>query len=219
MRLVPLILTRAVAAFGLSLALIALAPPVKMRAQTKDVIADTESYAVFAAALTIASAQDRRPAERVALLEETRPVTTCPAEESVPPEWRSALANHKRNNARTRSLRSDADFGRPHMLVSMVALRSLMRTAGYDLSRFSGQQSPGSDVFRGLPGGKLIAFSAVGFDEQRTRAVVTVQYDCFPTAENQPPYSYCHEFHQLMLVKHDGKWIAARGGVTCKGGA
>jgi hypothetical protein len=200
-----LTLNTRLAASVLSLGLIALAAPINTRAQAEDVIADTESYVVFAAALTIASAQDRRPAERVALLEETRPVTTCPAEESVPPEWRSALANHKRNNVRTRTLRSDADFGRPHTLVSMVVLRSLMRTAGYDLSRFSGQQSPGGGVFRGLPGGKLIAFSAVGFDEQKTRAVVTVQYDCFPTAENQPPTSYCHEFRQLMLVKHAGQ--------------
>ena len=99
----------------------------------------------------------------------------------------------------------------------MADLRSLMRTAGYDLSTFSGQQSPGADVFRRFPGGKLIAFSAVGFDEQKIRAVLTVQYDCFPTAENQPPYRYCHEFQQVMLEKHEGKWIAARGLATCGG--
>jgi hypothetical protein len=44
-----------------------------------------------------------------------------------------------------------------------------------------------------------------------------VQYDCFPTAENQPPDRYCHEYRQLMLEKHEGKWIAARGAGTCAG--
>ena len=205
------------AAVVLSSGLIAIRPPVNMRAQSGDVIADTESYGVFAAALSIASGQDRRTADRVALLQETRPVTTCPAERSVPPEWRSVVANHRSSNDRIRTLRSDADFGRPYSLVGMAELRALMRSAGYDLSKFSGEQSPGSQVFRGLPGGRLVAFSAVGFDETKTRAMVTVQHDCFPTAENQPPYRYCHEYRQLMLEKHEGTWIAARGVRTCGG--
>ncbi len=127
------------------------------------------------------------------------------------------MANHKKENAGIRALRPDAELGRPYSLVSIADLRSLMRSAGYDLSKFSGQQSPGGQVFRGFPGGRFIAFSAVGFDEQKTRAMVTVQYDCFPAAENQPPYRVCHEFRQVMLEKHEGKWIAARGLGTCGG--
>jgi hypothetical protein len=72
-------------------------------------------------------------------------------------------------------------------------------------------------VFRSFLGGRLVAFSAVGFDEKKTRAMVTVQYDCFPTAENQPPYRYCHEYQQLMLEQHEGTWIAARGVGVCGG--
>lgn len=205
-------LRRRLAAFSLCFWVIAVQQPSSTRAQSDEVIADPESYAVFAAALAIS-----RPADRVTLLQETRAVTTCPEEKAVPPEWRQVVANHKKENAGIRALRPNAELGRPYSLVSIADLRSLMRGAGYDLSKFSGQQSPGAQVFRGFPGGRLVAFSAVGFDEQKTRAMVTVQYDCFPTAENQPPYRYCHEYRQLMLEKHEGKWIAARGVGTCAG--
>jgi hypothetical protein len=204
------------AAFFLCIGFIVVHQPGSTRAQSDDVIADPESYAVFAAALAIGTADGGRPADRVALLGETRAVTTCPDEKAVPPEWRPVVANHKKENAGIRALRPSADLGRPYSLVSIADLRSLMRSAGYDLSKFSGQQSPGAQVFRGFPG-RLVAFSAVGFDEQKTRAMVTVQYDCFPTAENQPPYRYCHEYRQLLLEKHEGKWIAARAVGTCGG--
>ena len=187
------------------------------RAQSSEVIADPASYAVFAAALAIRSGENSQPSDRVTLLEETRPVTTCPDEKAVPPEWRPVVANHKKENASIQALRPDADLGRPYSVVSIAHLRSLMRNAGYDVSKFSGQQSPGAQVFRSFPGGRLVAFSAVGFDERKTRAMVTVQYDCFPTAENQPPYRYCHEYQQLMLEKHEGQWIAARGVGVCGG--
>jgi hypothetical protein len=209
-------LRRRLAAFFLCFAFIAV-DQTGPGAQSDDVIADPESYAVFAAALTIRGAENGRAVDRVTVLQETRAVTTCLDEKAVPPEWRPVVANHKKENAGIRTLRSDADLGRPYSIVSIADLRTLMRNAGYDLSKFSGQQSPGAQVFRSFPGGRLVAFSAVGFDEQKTRAMVTVQYDCFPTAENQPPYRCCHEYRQLMLEKHEGKWIAARGVGTCAG--
>jgi hypothetical protein len=210
-------LRRVLAAFVLCFGFIEAQQPGSTRGQSSDVIADAESYEVFAAALTIRPAENGRAADRVAVLQETRAVTTCPEEATVPPEWRQVVANHRKENVVIRVLRPDADLGRPYSLVSIDDLRSLMRRAGYDLSKFSGEQSPGAQVFRGLPGGRLIAFSAVGFDEQKTRAMVTVQYDCFPAAENQPPYRYCHEYQQLMLEKHEGRWGAARSVRTCAG--
>jgi hypothetical protein len=206
-----------VAALFVCVGFIVVHHPSSTRAQSGEVIADPESYAVFAAALAIRSGENGRPSDRVALLEETRPVTTCPDEQSVPPEWRRVVANHKKENASIRVLRPDADLGRPYSVVSIAHLRSLMRSAGYDLSTFSGQQSPGAQVFRSFPGGRLVAFSAVGFDEKKTRAMVTVQYDCFPTAENQAPYPHCHEYQQFMLEKHERKWIPARGVEVCGG--
>jgi hypothetical protein len=205
------------AAFFVCFGFIVVHHPSSARAQSGEVIADPESYAVLAAALAIRSGENSQPWDRVTLLEETRPVTTCPDEKAVPPEWRPVVANHKKENASIRALRPDADLGRPYSVVSIAHLRSLMRNTGYDLSKFSGQQSPGAQVFRSFLGGRLVAFSAVGFNEKKTRAMVTVQYDCFPTAENQPPYRYCHEYQQLMLEQHEGTWIAARGVGVCGG--
>lgn len=204
-------------AFFLCIGFIVVYQPRSTRAQSADVIADPESYTVYAAALAFRAAENSRAVERVAVLQETRAVTTCPDEKTVPPEWRPVVANHKKENASIRALRPDADLGRSYSLVSIADLRTLMRNAGYDLSKFSREQSPGSQIFRALPGGGLVAFSAVGFDEQKTRAMVTVQYDCFPTPENQPPYRYCHEYRQLMLEKHEGKWLAAPTVRTCGG--
>jgi hypothetical protein len=209
-------LRRRLAAFLLCFAFIVVRQP-GQGAQSDDLIADAESYAVFAAALTVRGANNDRAGDRVTVLQETRPVTTCPDEQPVPPEWRPVVANHKKENAGTRTLRPDADLGRPYSIVSIADLRTLMRNAGYDLSKHSGQQSPGAQVFRSFPGGRLVAFSAVGFDEQKTRAMVTVQYNCFPTAENQPPSQYCHQFQQLTFEKLEGKWVAARSGGSCGG--
>ena len=172
-------LRRRLAAFILCFVFIAVDQP-GTGAQSDNVIADPESYAVFAAALAIRGAENGRGVDRVAVLQETRAVTTCPEEKAIPPEWRQVVANHQKENAGVRVLRPNAELGRPYSLVSIADLRSLMRRAGYDLSRFSGQQSPGAQVFRGFPGGRLVAFSAVGFDEQKTRAMVTVQDRLFP---------------------------------------
>ena len=96
-------LRRRLAAFFLCFGLIAVHQPGSTRAQSDDVIADPESYAVFAAAFTIGIADSGRPADRVALLGETRAVTTCPDEKAVPPEWRPVVASHTKENASIRT--------------------------------------------------------------------------------------------------------------------
>jgi hypothetical protein len=101
-----------------------------------------------------------------------------PAEEQLRPEWREVAVSYTRENARLRKLRSDADLGVPYWLVSDTDLRSLMRQAGIDLLVL-GANAPGREVFATFPGGRLIAFSAVGFNQQRTRATVALQFDCF----------------------------------------
>lgn len=187
-------------------------------AQPGDLITDRESYAVFATALSV-EAGARGYDGTVAVLQQTRAVTTCPSEKSAPPAWRAVIANHRQENARVRTLRPDANMGRPYTLVSLAELRTLMRKAGYDLLTFKGEQSPGSQVFRAFPGGRLVAFSAVGFDEKKTRAMVTLQYDCFPEAENRPPYRYCHQYHQLMLERSGSEWLRSRNVQACFGAA
>jgi hypothetical protein len=87
-----------------------------------------------------------------------------------------------------------------------------MQEAGYDLSKFSGRQSPGAEVFSRLMGGRLVALSAVGFDATKTRAMVTVQYNCFPSMEPGVNTHLCHQGNQVMLEKQGDRWVPAKVG-------
>ena len=48
----------------------------------------------------------------------------------------------------------------PYTLLTWAELTRMMRDAGYDLSKFSGRQSPGVEGFSRLQGGRLVALSA-----------------------------------------------------------
>ncbi len=127
------------------------------------------------------------------------------------------MANYKTENAGFRTLLPDADLGRPYALVGLAGLQSLMRLAGYDDARFSPTWVPGTDienspgwaVFGRFPGGVLRALSAVGFNAQRTRALVTVQGNCFPTNVTSPTQR-CHSGSQKAFEKRNGRWIPSR---------
>jgi len=80
------------------------------------------------------------------------------------------------------------------------------------LSKFSGRQSPGAEVFSRLKGGRLVALSAVGFDATKTRAMVTVQYNCFPSMEPGVNTQLCHEGNQVMLEKQADRWVTSKAG-------
>ena len=65
-----------------------------------------------------------------------------------------------------------------------------MQQPGSDVATFPGRQSSGAQVFAGLPGGRLVVVSAVGFNEEKTRAMVSVRCDCkfvAPNLERQTP--------------------------------
>jgi hypothetical protein len=71
---------------------------------------------------------------------------------------------------------------------------------------------PGAEVFSGLKGGRLVALSAVGFDAAKTRAMVTVQYNCFPSMEPGVNNQLCHQGSQVMLEKQAGGWVPSKVG-------
>ncbi len=142
-------------------------------AQPGDLITDRESYAVFAAALSV-EAGARGYDGAVVVLQQTRAVTTCPSEKSAPPAWRAVIANHRQKNARARTLRPYANMGRPY-----DTLVSLSRIACADeKGRIRPVDAQGRAIAGqpGVPGdfldGRLVAFSAVGFDEGRKRAAM-----------------------------------------------
>jgi hypothetical protein len=62
--------------------------------------------------------------------------------------------------------------------------------------------APGADVFARFPGGRLIALSAVGFNTEKTRAMVAIQADCFPSWTSE--HAVCQRGRHVALEKKDG---------------
>ena len=108
-----------------------------------------------------------------------------------------------------RIIQGGFNVGVPYSIVTVAQLRKLMRDAGYS------KQSPrsnalGSDVFARFPSGRLVALSAVGFNAERTRAMVAMQYDCFPSWEPGTRIDrVCRAGRHIALEKKDGRWNIA----------
>jgi hypothetical protein len=182
-------------------------------AQALDVIEDIEAYAVYKAALSIRSTSGDKEPTHITLLEDTRAGSMdCPRDGAIQPEWRPVIDNYRTANARISRIQPERDLGVPYTLLSWGELTRMMQLAGYDLSNFSGRQSPGAEVFSRLKGGRLVALSAVGFNAEKTRAMVTVQYNCFPSMESADATRRCHQGNQVMLEKRDDRWMPSNGG-------
>ena len=186
-------------------------PSRQVRPQATLVIDDPEAYAVYAAVVPRRSHSDDKALTNMAVLQETAGPMDCLRDRgsAIRPEWRSAVASYRTENARVRFIQPGFNLGVPYSLVTLAELRKLMQDAGY--SKLSPRSNaPGSKVFGRFPGGRLIALSAVGFNADRTRAVVTVQYNYFPSLEpgTESPKSGL-EGHTLLMENKDGRWVQA----------
>jgi hypothetical protein len=151
----------------------------------------------------------------ITLLQETRAGRKdCPPEETIPAEWRPVVETYRKKNARVQSIQGGRDLGVPYSLVTWAELVRLMQKAGYDLTKFSGRQSPGTEVFSQFRGGRLVALSAVGFNSAKNRAMVTVQYNCFPSMEPgvNVNTAMCHQGNQVMMEKQADLWVPSNVG-------
>ncbi len=176
-------------------------------AQQPDLIADVDTYAVYRTALAFVHQAGNRPLTEITLLQETRAGRLdCPPPDIMPAEWRPVLANYQTENGRPHRIQPGSDLGVPHTQLTWTVLTRMMQDAGYDLTKFSGQNAPGSEVFSRLRGGRLVALSAVGFDSARTRAMVTVQFNCFPSMQSGVDSQMCREGTQVMLEKQASQW-------------
>lgn len=131
------------------------------------------------------------------------------------PEWRPVVESYRTQNARVRIIRSGFNLGVPYSIVTVAELRKLTRDAGYS------QESPqsnglGADVFARFPGGRLVALSGVGFNGERTRAMVAMQFDCLPSWEpGTDSAPVCHQGRHIALEKKSGRWNIVRNVVGC----
>jgi hypothetical protein len=182
-------------------------------AQDVDFVEDLEAYGVYRAVLPIKFSSAETELTHITLLQETRAGSMhCPRDENIQPEWRPVVENYRSVNARVRRIQAGRDLGVPYTLLTWAELTKMMRDAGYDLSKFSGRQSPGAEVFSRLKGGRLVALSAVGFDAARTRAMVTVQYNCFPSMQPGVNTQLCHQGNQVLLEKQADRWVPSKVG-------
>lgn len=193
---------------GLVLAFVA-----AVTAQNSDVISDPEAYAVFRAVLPTLSSSTGKEPSHITLLQETRAgMQDCARDETIPAPWRPVVESYWKENARVQRIESGRDLGVAYSLVTWAELTRLMQAAGYDLSKFAGRQSPGSEVFSQFRGGRLVALSAVGFNAAKDRAMVTVQSNCFPSMQPGVDTAVCHSGGQVMLEKQADRWVRSKFG-------
>jgi hypothetical protein len=202
-------MTRLHPTLALTLAVFAVSatPILTVRAQTNEIIKDSEAYAVYASVVQMGSSTAGKPLTEVALLQETRAGRDCLREEedkNLQPEWRSVVESFRRENARVRIIREGFDLGVPYSIVTVTQLRKLMRDAGYS-KQSPITNTPGADVFARFPSGRLVALSAVGFNAEKTRAIVAMQFDCFPSWTGKE-HAVCREGRHIAVEKKDGRW-------------
>jgi hypothetical protein len=185
---------------------------IRAQGPVTDVIDDSEAYAVYSMALPIPFSSPEKAIDHFAILQETRSVTACPSAERLPQEWRPVLDSYTKENARVRTVLPGFNLGLPYFLVSLAETKRLLVQAGNDGKTLRGGWS---EAYAQFPNGRLLAVSAVGFDESRSRAMVVVQYNCGLSQAYQPFGNDCHGGHTLLLEKKEGRWALAKGLDSC----
>jgi hypothetical protein len=204
-------------AFGLPHAA-ALSLPASLDGQSAQSAIEPEVQAVYRTALALRFTADAAPLTEITLLRSTRGVLppVCSLEEVAPADWKPVVEDYKKQNDTERELPENIDVGVPRQFISLDALKARMRAAGYDLSRDAGWQTPGIEIFSRLTGGQLIVLSAIGFNPTRTRAILTVQSNCFPTEIAADRHKPCQQGRQLVMEKANGVWaVITERGATC----
>ena len=201
------------ATLALALFTLAASPFGAVGTQTGQIITDADSYAVYAAVIPEKFSTGDKPLSELPLLQETRAGSDCLDRDKgrkFPPEWRPVVESFRKKNARAQIIQSGFNLGLPYTIVTVEQLRKLMRDAGYS-PQSGASNHPGAEVFARFPGGRLIALSAVGFNADKTRALVAMQYDCFPSWDARTESSrVCQVGQHFTLEKKGGGWNIVR---------
>ncbi len=171
---------------------------------------DREAYAVYAAVLRSGFSLPRPPVLHLAVMRETRRHLACGREESITSEWRPVWEHYKTANSGVRTLLPHFDLELPYVVINLVSVDEVHRLlvqAGRDGKT---ARNGWPEAHRSFPNGRLVTFSAVGFDESKTRAWVTVQYN-YGLSPNPDALEHdCHEGQHIVLVKEAGSWVQSQ---------
>ena len=177
-------------------------------AQDVDVIEDVEAYAVYRAVLPI----NFKDLTHITLLQETRAGRIdCPRDETIQPEWRPVVENYRTANARIRRIQAERDLGVPYALLTWAELTTMMQDAGYHLSKFSGRQSPGAEVFpfKGWQaGGAVCCWIQRVEDPSHGHSAVQL----LPVDGAGVDTELCHQGNQVMVEKQADRWVPSKVG-------
>jgi hypothetical protein len=150
---------------------------------------DQEAYEVYSAILPLEWPLRDAHAKRLIIQNETKGYEMCLRPEK---EWQEkigpAISDYVKANAKPSLLQPRIKVGAPYRLIIADELRSTIQTAGWEGFY---QRYPDS--------GGWMELSAVGFNVNKTVAVVYMGHHCGPLCGGGG-------FH--VLEKKDGKWVA-----------
>jgi hypothetical protein len=191
--------------------LIVTSPSSQMAAQSGTAITDPDAYAVYRAAFALPGFTDfRNSIDGIALLDETR-FEECAVNPNTPAEWLQLLSDFRAQNATARTyMPAMLDLGVPVELVPLATVTALLKSVGFG--------TPGivrggwGEAYDGFPQRTLLTFSAVGFNADKSLAMITVARDCGLSGEGRRIASGdCHRFNTFMMRREQGQWIPAHG--------
>jgi hypothetical protein len=150
---------------ALALSWLVLAVP-HVSAQAADVkpINDPESYAVYSALLPDAAMRGMRRSMIVIQAEATTDLGCWPSGPPMESEWRSALESLHAENAHARTILSGFTLSVPYIVLSKADVMAVFDGLGPDGWKHFVERYPNSAGY--------LRLSAVGFDADRTKAIV-----------------------------------------------
>ena len=150
---------------------------------------DQEAYEVYSTLIPLERPLRNAGAKRLIIQNETKGYEMCLRPEK---QWEEkigpAISDYVRSNAKPSLLQQRIKIGVPYRLIMADELKSAIQTAGWEGFY---QRYPDS--------GGWIELSAVGFNVDKTVAVVYMGHHCGPLCGRGG-------FH--VLEKKDGKWVA-----------
>lgn len=159
-------------------------------------IEDPDVYAIYASLLPKEWPIEVARATRLVIQRETATYDEClPSGPPMKAEWASVLADYKARNARTKHILPDRALGYPYIVVPRAEIEAV-----FD------RRSPGRDPWRAFyerypDSGGYMQFSAVGFNEAKTRALVYIAHHCG---------SLCGGGSHHFIEKVNGEWRETR---------
>jgi hypothetical protein len=156
-------------------------------------IDDVESYAVYSALLPDTAMRQMRRSMIVIQAEATTAPQCWPSGPPIETEWKSTVESLRAENAHARTILSGFTLSVPYVVLPKADIMAFFTGPGFDGWNHFYERYPDSAGF--------LALSAVGFDADRTKAVVYIAHS---TNYLGGEYSY------HLLRKVGGNWQDTR---------